>query len=47
MMSETGTKGDPAYTVMHMWEGEGQIGANANAMFQGGKMISKSQMGLK
>ncbi|WP_309479061.1 DUF3862 domain-containing protein [Brevibacillus agri] len=47
MLSETGTKGDQFYTVMYAWEGEGGFGANANAMFQGGKMISKSQFGLK
>ncbi|MBO8164712.1 MAG: hypothetical protein H0Z34_13505 [Brevibacillus sp.] len=47
LLSETGTPGDPSHTVMYMWEGEGDIGANANAMFQGGKMISKSQIGLK
>lgn len=47
MVSETGSKGDPAYTVMYMWQGDGQIGANANAMFQGGKMMNKAQMGLK
>jgi hypothetical protein len=47
LLSETGTKGDPAHTVMYKWDGEGDIGANANAMFQGGKMINKSQFGLK
>lgn len=47
LLSETGTKGDQFHTVMYKWDGEGSIGANANAMFQGGKMINKSQFGLK
>lgn len=33
-------------TVMIQWEGEG-LGANMNAMFQNGKLISKAQLGLK
>ena len=32
---------------MYMWEGEGSIGANANIMFQGGKVTSKAQFGLE
>lgn len=47
VLSETGQKGDSLYTVMYMWEGEGSTGANANFMFQGGKLQSKAQMGLK
>jgi len=47
LMSETGSPGDPLHTVMYMWQGEGDIGANANAMFQGGKMVNKAQLGLK
>lgn len=47
MLSESGTKGDQFHTVMYMWEGEGGLGANANAMFQGGKMMNKTQLGLK
>lgn len=34
-------------SVMYMWEGEGMVGANANVMFQGGEVISKSQFGLE
>lgn len=34
-------------TVMYSWQGEGSLGANMNAMFQGGKMVSKAQFGLK
>lgn len=35
-------------TVMYKWDGdEGGFGANMNAMFQNGKMMSKSQFGLK
>jgi hypothetical protein len=33
-------------TVMYKWEGPG-FGANMNAMFQNGKLISKAQSGLK
>ncbi|MDP2129970.1 MAG: hypothetical protein U0975_16240 [Erythrobacter sp.] len=34
-------------TVMVQWEGESGFGANANAMFQNGKLIQKSQFGLE
>lgn len=34
-------------TSLYTWEGEGGLGANANAMFQGGKLIQKAQFGLK
>jgi hypothetical protein len=35
-------------TVMYRWDGdEGGFGANMNAMFQNGKMVSKAQFGLK
>jgi hypothetical protein len=35
-------------TVMYKWDGdEGGFGANMNAMFQNGKLIMKSQFGLK
>jgi hypothetical protein len=30
-----------------MWKGEGSSGANANFMFQGGKLNNKAQFGLK
>lgn len=33
-------------TVMYQWEGE-SFGQNMNAMFQNGKLMSKSQFGLK
>lgn len=33
-------------TVMYQWNGEG-FGANMNAMFQNGKLVSKAQFGLK
>ena len=39
--------GDQYYSAMYMWEGEGSTGANANVMFQGGKVVSKSQFGLE
>lgn len=34
-------------TVMYMWEGTGAIGANMNAMFQNGRLISKAQFNLR
>lgn len=33
-------------TFMVQWEGDGGFGANANAMFQDGKLIQKAQFGL-
>ena len=33
-------------TFMVQWEGESGMGANANAMFQNGKLIQKAQFGL-
>ena len=33
-------------TVMVKWDGSGSLGANANAMFQNDKLISKAQLGL-
>jgi len=34
-------------TVMYQWDGEGGFGANMNATFQNGKLVSKAQFGLK
>lgn len=34
-------------TSMYTWDGEGDFGANANAMFQDGKLVQKAQFGLK
>lgn len=35
-------------TVMYQWKADrGSLGANMNAMFQDGKLISKAQFGLK
>lgn len=39
--------GHEYYTNMLMWEGEGIVGANANIMFQDGKVIQKAQFGLE
>lgn len=47
VLSEGGTKGDAAYTIMYQYKGEGDLGANANMMFQGNKLTNKAQMGLK
>jgi hypothetical protein len=46
-ISETGKPGAADHTVMYEYNGEGDIGANASLMFQGGKLINKSQFGLK
>jgi hypothetical protein len=46
-LSESGSPGDEYYTVMYSWDGEGSLGANANCMFQAGKMVNKSQFGLE
>ena len=39
--------GDEYKTEIYQWTGNGSIGANANVTFQGGKVVSKAQMGLK
>ena len=47
VLSESGNKGEDLHTVMYQWDGESGFGANANAMFQGGKLNTKSQFGLE
>ena len=47
MTVETGTKGDDYYTVAYSFKGENGLGANAQLMFQGGKLNTKAQFGLK
>jgi len=47
VVSESGSPGDQFYTVMYQYKGEGELGANANLMFQGDKLANKAQMGLK
>lgn len=48
LLSETDLgMGSEYASAMYMWEGEGSIGANANVMFQGGAVVSKSQLGLE
>ena len=47
VVSESGTKGDALHTIMYQYNGEGDLGANANLMFQGNKLINKAQFGLK
>ena len=39
--------GDEYKTEIYQWTGNGSIGANANVTFQGGKVVSKAQVGLK
>lgn len=45
VLSETDMSGTK--TVMYKWDGDSGYGSNMNAMFQNGKLISKSQFGLK
>ncbi len=47
LMSEAGEKGSGSYTVTYMWDGEGEIGANAILLFQDNKLTTKAQSGLK
>lgn len=48
VLSETDLGLGPEYaTAMWSWDGEGSWGANANVMFQGGKVVSKAQIGLE
>jgi len=50
---ETGTPGNQFYTVTYQFKGEGSIlgsmwgNPNAQLMFQGGKVTTKTQIGLK
>ena len=39
--------GSEYVTTMWRWEGKGSIGANANVMFQDGKVVNKAQFGLE
>ncbi|MEK4718164.1 DUF3862 domain-containing protein [Priestia sp. FSL W8-0524] len=45
--SESGEKGTSLHTVMISYTGEGDLGANASLMFQGDKLMNKTQIGLK
>lgn len=49
--AEVGEKGSAYYTVSYRYIGDdqvnGDLGANASFMFQGGKLNMKSQLGLK
>lgn len=47
VLSETGQAGEQFHTIMYKWDGEKGFGANANFMFQEGKLKNKSQFGLK
>ena len=39
--------GEEYKTEIYQWTGDGSIGANANVSFQGGKVVSKAQIGLQ
>jgi outer membrane protein assembly factor BamE (lipoprotein component of BamABCDE complex) len=47
IISESGQKGTEFYTIMVQYDGEGDLGANVSLMFQGNKLQTKSQFGLK
>lgn len=47
LLSEVGEKGSQFYTCVYLWYGDGQIGANANILFQNNALNSKAQFGLK
>ncbi|SDI19810.1 Beta-lactamase inhibitor (BLIP) [Alteribacillus persepolensis] len=47
LSSETGEEGTEFHTVSYTYYGENGFGANASLMFQGGKLMSKSQTGLE
>ena len=47
MTAEAGEMGKPEYTAIYQYDGEGSLGANAMFTFQGGKLNSKGQTGLR
>lgn len=47
VQSEVGAEGDEFYTVAYAFKGEKGFGSNAILMFQGGKLDTKAQAGLK
>ncbi len=47
VLSESGQAGEQFHTIMYKWDGEKGFGANANFMFQEGKLQNKAQFGLK
>jgi len=46
LLSESGEKGTSLYTVIYSFKADGSFGANSSMMFQGGKLMNKSQFGL-
>ncbi|OMF35321.1 hypothetical protein BK133_11105 [Paenibacillus sp. FSL H8-0548] len=44
---ESGTVGEELHTAAYTYDGKGSLGANVQLMFQGGKLITKAQAGLK
>lgn len=47
VQSEVGEESDQYYTVAYSFQGEKGFGSNVILMFQGGKLNTKSQAGLK
>ena len=47
LMSEVDIGYSEYATRIYCWEGNGTAGSNANVTFQGGKVISKAQIGLR
>ncbi|OXM84083.1 DUF3862 domain-containing protein [Paenibacillus rigui] len=46
IISESGTKGNPDYSVTYQFPAEGKENANAKLTFRNNKLISKSESGL-
>lgn len=44
---ESGEPGSEFHTVVCLYDGDGDRGANANFTFQGGKLMLKAQAGLR
>lgn len=47
LTAESGDVKSKDYTTIYDFSGSGEIGANANFTFQGGKLITKAQTGLQ
>ncbi|MBO5884094.1 MAG: DUF3862 domain-containing protein [Clostridia bacterium] len=47
LMSEVDIGYSEYATKIYSWEGNGYAGSNANVTFQGGKVVSKAQIGLE
>jgi hypothetical protein len=46
VLSESGEKDTEFHNMVYEFKAKGDVGANANMIFQGGKLINKAQFGL-